>query len=154
MKYEDYRSKIQTGDIIGFSRSKPVAAIIKFFTKSIYSHVGTAFVAYDRVYVIEAVQPYIRIYPLSRLLPFYHCSINKELNQNALDFLHSTVGDRYSIKDCIRAYLAETTTDNRWQCAEHVRYAQRLNGQIVNSKATPGAIMNWADKFNGTMLVK
>jgi len=153
MHYQDIRPRIKSGDLIGFSHHNPASHVVQVATKSIYSHVAIAWAAAERVYVFEAVQPLVRIFPLSKLLPFYWCEINKDLNDEALNFLNSVVGDCYSVADCIRALKGDTTLDNRWQCAELGREAMRKNGHIVDCKATPRDMMGWGAGFNIPILV-
>ena len=153
MKYSDIRSKIVSGDLIAFEHHNPASRLVQVTTRSAYSHIAIAWVVSDRVYVFEAVQPLVRIYPLSKLAPFYWCNIGKDLNQKALNFLNSNVGARYSLVDCINAFLGETTDDDKWQCAELCRQAKRLNGHDIDCKATPGAMMDWGSAFNPPVLV-
>lgn len=155
MRYQAIRPLIKSGDIIAFAHGhKPVGKVVQLVTGSPYTHVAISWVVADRVYVFEAVQPLVRIFPLSKLTPFYWCGLNGDLNENALEFLNSVVGDRYSLADCYRSVTGETTTDNRWQCAELCREGQRRNGNTVNCKATPKEIVQWATTFGVALLVE
>jgi len=153
MQYNDTRPQIQSGDLIGFSHHNPASIVVQKATGSIYSHVAIAWVVGERVYVFEAVQPLVRIFPLSKLLPFYWCEIKKPLNDDSLNFLNFAVGSEYSLKDCIRAFMGETTDDNRWQCAELCREALRKNDHAVNIPATPKDLMGWGAGISTPVLV-
>lgn len=155
MQYSDIRDKITTGDIIGFCHGhKPVGKIVQLVTRSPYTHVATAWVTDGRVYVFEAVQPLVRIFPLSKLTPFYWVKIPGGLNEDALEFANSIVGERYSLMDCIRSVTGDTTDDNRWQCAEMTREIQRRNGRTVKYKATPRDMITWGSIFNKPILIE
>ena len=77
MIYKQARPMIRSGDVLAWShrgiRSWHDLKIwlVRMFTRSEYSHVGTAWVVGNRVFVIEAVMPKVRIYPLSKLGDFY-----------------------------------------------------------------------------------
>src|ERR1035437_8655651 len=77
---DDYlinNTKIKSGDLIAWTHKgwSPLydieMQIIRLATRSEYIHVGTAWIAQERVFVIEAVMPCVRIFPLSYLVPFY-----------------------------------------------------------------------------------
>ena len=72
-KYSEYRDQIKSGDLLAWSHRGfrswhdfKVQAV-RLFTQSEYSHVGIAWVVGGRVFVIEAVEPRVRIFPLSKL---------------------------------------------------------------------------------------
>lgn len=155
MKYSDARPRITTGDLIAFEHTSSLAGkLIHMVTQSVFTHVACAWAVADRVYVFEAVQPRVRVFPLSKLVPFYWCPVPNWLNEDAFEFAHSLVGDRYSIMDCIRAITGDTTPNNRWQCAELYRAIQRKNGLQNSFKATPRHQVEWATQFGAPILVK
>lgn len=51
---DELRNKIKDGDIIFINGDSVVSKIIKFFTKSKFSHVGIAFWLEDRLMMVEA----------------------------------------------------------------------------------------------------
>ena len=77
--YANIRQHIKSGDLLAWSHRAPwwaslrdcKIALVRLFTRSEYCHVGIAWVLGGRVFVIEAVKPEVRIYPLSKLAPFY-----------------------------------------------------------------------------------
>lgn len=155
MNYQEARKHLRTGDVIGFVHGYfPVGKVVQWVTRSLYTHVAVVIRENDRVLVVEAKQPYVRIFPASRLTPFYWCALRGDLNQDAKNFAYSIVGDRYSLADCYRSVTGETTDDNRWQCAELVRTVHRKNGADARCKATPADIMKWAGSFSKTIFVE
>lgn len=124
--YIDLRSTIKSGDILVWTNRKIekisdiTLQVIRLFTKSDYTHVGIAWVVEDRIFVIDAVMPVVRIYPLSRLLPFYLIQTNVNWNKEVENFALSTIGEKYSIKQAILSLVNKPNLDDNWQCAELV----------------------------------
>lgn len=92
MDYSQVRSSIKSGDILAFSHGdwKTISGIktniVRIFTRSTYSHVGIAWVVADRVFVLEAVKPKIRIYPLSTSGSFYLIQDGANWTKEAEDY--------------------------------------------------------------------
>ena len=105
MKYEKLRTKLKTGDIVLFSGKGFVSWLIKWFTKSKWSHVGMAMriLDYDMVLLWESTtltktkdihgksRSGVRIVPLSKALANYKGEVgirylltNKGLNKDVL----------------------------------------------------------------------
>ena len=128
MKYEDIRHEIKSLDVLGYSESGPWNSwrniqlnLVKMGTMSEYNHVGLAYVIGGRVFVIEAVVPYIRIYPLSRELPFFWIPTPYKLDDSAEEKLLEKVGLPYSKWEAIKAlFTTETDSDKVWECAKLV----------------------------------
>lgn len=73
--YEDVRSKLKTGDLIFCSGKYPISGIIRYFSKSMFSHVGIIYrdTYLDRVLILEAEIIYgVRLAPLSKYMKDYH----------------------------------------------------------------------------------
>ena len=59
------------------THDKSIAVCLEgMFTRSTYAHVGLAWVIGGRVFVLEAVKPRLRIYPLSKYANFYLLGLN------------------------------------------------------------------------------
>lgn len=54
LQYKDIRSEIKSGDLISYSRKGLISYLIRFVTKSKFSHVGIAWVISGRVLILEA----------------------------------------------------------------------------------------------------
>jgi hypothetical protein len=126
MKYADIRSKIQTGDVLAWSEGGKWNSwrnfqlnLVKMGTMSQYNHVGLAYVLAGRVFVIEAVVPLIRIFPLSQVLPFYYIPTEFRLNEEQEAKLMSRVGLPYSKWEAIKAAFSKDTNGQKvWECAK------------------------------------
>ena len=121
--YENYRNKIKSGDLIawtstGFSYLSIMGQIVRMFTRSEYSHVAVAWWSGDRLFIIEAIPPQVRIYPLSERGPFYHIPMNIDWKDEMASYLLSRVGQPYSIFEAIKAYFTKPDNNNTWECAE------------------------------------
>jgi len=146
LDYKTARPLIQSGDIIAFthngwgSLSDIESQIVRMATRSEYSHVGIAWPVAGRVMTLEAVVPMIRIFPLSKLLPFYWISLDKPLVPEAEEFALSRVGESYSKWEAIKGFFGKTKDNEKWQCAEYVNSVLRKTGG-VSRKDTPSAVV-------------
>jgi hypothetical protein len=142
MKYAEYRNSIKTGDILAWGKKSTASSIVRLFTGSEYSHVGMAYVYKGRVFVLEAVFPYIRFVPLSNLLPFYVLHMEQRLNLDAEDFAFSLVGrGTYSIPEAIKSYFGLNKLNNQWQCVEYVKEILKYNLTQINCQDTPSDLI-------------
>jgi hypothetical protein len=147
MLYEDIRPKIRAGDLIAFSneswgsKADFQSQLVRIFTRSEYSHVGVAWPIGGRVMLLEAVVPEIRIFPLSKLLPFYHLPVTGtagEWTADVEEYALSRVGQKYSKLEAIKGLFGWTEAGNkRWQCAEYVLEVLRRAGLGIDCHATP-----------------
>lgn len=162
MLYEELRSNIKSGDVIAWTHkgcktwSDIKIQIVRMFTRSEYSHVGIAWVVADRVFVIDAVIPKVRIFPLSKELPFFilPCG-DKYWSDSIEEILLSHVGEEYSTWQAILAAFNKLKCgkDVTWQCAELVNMVLQ-SGNIFKeneSLSTPTSIVENLQK-KGTPL--
>jgi hypothetical protein len=109
---------MQTGDLVMFRGRGPVAAIIRWWTRSAWDHCGVLWMVEGVPCVIEArfsggvavhalanrQEDGPTVYPTGRLVDIpgalVHC------------------GDLYSVKDAILAGLGESGDHAGWECAE------------------------------------
>lgn len=147
MEYSVYRSRIKTGDLLAWSTHQAkgfhllVNKLIRLFTMSEYSHVGVAWVIGDRIFIIEAVQPVVRIYPLSNEVPFYHVGMNLKINEDSFNYLLSRVGEPYSLWQAVSAYFGKPKADKQWQCAELVSSFYKRVGLNLKNSWTPSTLI-------------
>ena len=152
MKYEDARGEIRTGDLLAWSHGgwgswhDIQVSLVRMFTQSEFSHVGLALVGAGRVFILEAVGSGVRLFPLSRELPFYWIRRPRELGGEAVDFAFDRLGDGYSKLQAIRAFLGSLRLgeDDRWQCAEYVLRVLEADGEILTNVATPTGVVKAA----------
>lgn len=152
MDYTVARENIKTGDIIALSHQKwgswydlQIQAV-RLSTESEYSHVALAWVFAGRVFLIESVEPYVRIIPLSNIADkgFYHIPVGEDFSEQELEFLMSKVGlAKYSKIQAILAYFKKIKigADQLWECAELAITSRRLSGVDLGDKATPSAVV-------------
>lgn len=150
MKYVEVREQIKTGDMLAWSAGSwknwhdVQVNLVRVFTRSEFSHVGLALVGAGRVFVLEAVGSGVRIFPLSRELPFWWVPRPREIGAGAVDFAFERVGEAYSKWQAIKAFLGSLTAgeDDRWECAEYVLAVLARDGERLNAAATPAAVMH------------
>jgi hypothetical protein len=124
MDYNEARPQIVSGDVIAFSHegwkswSDIESQIVRMATRSEFSHVGVAWVVAGRVMILEAVVPMIRIFPLSKLTPFYWMPLNKGMSNDVEEYALSRIGEEYSKWEAIRGFFGKTSDNGKWQCAE------------------------------------
>jgi hypothetical protein len=156
MRYAEARPKIKTGDLLAWSHGgwsswhDIEVNLVRMATRSEYSHVGLALAGGGRVFILEAVGGGVRLFPLSRELPFYWVRRPVALTGRAVDFAFARIGEPYSKWQAIKAYFGLLTTgdDARWQCAEYVLSVLRADGEDLAPRATPSAVvqaaaLNW-----------
>lgn len=152
MKYSEARPSIRTGDLLAWSHRRPwfrswydfKIAMVRAFTQSEYSHVGTAWVISDRVFVIEAVVPKVRIYPLSKTGEFYWVPLSANVTTDTESYMLSKVGEDYSQLQAIEAFFKLPSADSLWECAELSRDYAKHYGVDLGNKATPTALVREA----------
>lgn len=156
MKYPIYRGEIQTGDLLVWSHrgwgtwyDLQVQAV-RLFTRSEYCHVGVAWRCAGRVFVIEAVAPYVRIVPLSNLLPCYVFKMPKGISPAALERGLSLVGKaKYSKVEAILSYFGQNKDSDAWQCVEFVKDLYKFDGMEFTSKDTPSEfVLECQEKYS------
>lgn len=127
LNYRDVRDTIQTGDVLVWKKdrlsflSNLFLKLIRFFTLSEFAHTAVAWRVGDRLFAIEATQPFVRIIPISAYDEFYHIPLKlTDVKESSINFLLEQVGRLYSLKGALRAYLDLPLdyADNAWQCAE------------------------------------
>ncbi len=145
MLYSEQRNKIKSGDVVAFNRE----GIVTMFTTSEYSHVGLVWKVSGRLFLIEAVAPYVRIMPLSNFKDkgFYVLSMKEPMSKAETEMALSQVGvGGYSYLDCVKAYFNKLNIgeSKSWECAELVIACRRMSGVDLGNKATPSAVVQSA----------
>jgi hypothetical protein len=127
MKYSEIRDTIKTGDVLAWSEGDWKTwhgfqlNIVRAFTRSTYNHVGVAYVVSGRVFVVEAVVPLVRIFPLSKVLPCYLMHIPFESTPEMEERMMELVGKPYSKWEAIRSLFTKATdSESVWECSKLV----------------------------------
>ena len=157
MNYQTIRPTIKSGDVLAWSHIglgswyEFKIWMVRLFMRSEYSHVGTAWVVGNRVFVIEAVMPLVRIYPLSSLGDFYHLSMNAPWKPDTEALALSYVGHEYSQLQAIQAPFVKPKQDKLWECAELAANIAKADGIDLGELYTPGAVVLAAQR-NGALM--
>lgn len=160
MEYSEIRSQIRSGDLLAWSHEgwgswyDIKIQLVRMFTRSEYSHVGVAWVVGDRVFVLEAVEPMARIYPLSKLGSFYHIPLKAPWSQSTEEKALSYIGADYKQLQAIKAFFKPLGRGNVSECAALVLTILDNDGIDLGHFATPDAVVLQAQLYgNPTMYV-
>lgn len=152
--YSEIRQEIKSGDMLAWTNRSwgslhgILMQLIRFFTRSEYVHVGTAWVVGDRVFVIEAVIPKVRIFPLSALIPFYLIPLPAQWKDETEEFALSRVGEKYSVIQAVLSVIFKPRLDTYWECAELVREIMIKEDIDLGNVYTPSEVINKALSYS------
>jgi hypothetical protein len=161
--YAEKRLDIKSGDLLAFSHgdwktwSGIKTEIVRIFTRSTYSHVGIAWVVEckhsRRVFVLEAVKPYLRIFPLSQSGDFYHLEMPVEWNPEAEEFAISNIGMEYSERKAMEAFFRKLPNGDVTECAAFVREVYKLMNIDLGEMSRPDTVIHAAQsKYKAPMI--
>lgn len=151
--YEEYRNNIQSGDLLAWSHRKWDSLydfkiqVVRFATQSEYSHVAIAWCVSGRVFVIEAVEPMVRIYPLSKLGDFYHIPIGAPWLTSTEEAAVGFVGSEYKQLEAIRLFFEDRKPGTVSECAALALEILMQDGIYLGDRATPDAVVLAAQKL-------
>lgn len=158
MKYLQARELIKSGDLIAQSHGDWLTwrgiktNLVRIFTRSTYSHVGVAWVVGGRVFVLEAVKPEVRIFPLSKCGAFYWLASGALWGFETEEFALASVGVRYSEWAALRAYFEPLEPGTVSECAAYVREVLLRDGIDLGTRSTPDAVVLAAQTRGSTTL--
>lgn len=154
-KYTDIRPSIKSGDLLAWSKKgwstlyDLEMQLIRMVTRSEYIHVGVAWVIGERVFVIEAVMPKVRVFPLSKLMPFYHISLNNPWKKETEEFALAQIGCEYSIKHALKSIMDKPNFDkDEWQCAQLANEILKIDGMNLGDVYTPSKVVESALSYS------
>lgn len=110
-RYEDFRNEMKDGDVLLFRGTGPMSALIRWKTRSPYSHAGIVAWWNDRLMVLEAVGKGVIARPISYNLKKYHGDIDyfrstEELDEKTrrrmVSFAQKQLGKEYNMKQLIK----------------------------------------------------
>lgn len=157
MKYADARPLIRSGDLLAFSHGSwrswndIKVNFVRMFTRSTFSHVGVAWVVGGRVFVLEAVKPRSRIFPLSLAGDFYLIPTHSEWSYEAEEFALSRIGTPYSELKAIEAFFRPLEAGNVQECAAYAREILARDGIDLGARSTPDAVVEAALTIDGAL---
>lgn len=145
-KYDEYKQNIKSGDLLCWSHRGWGSwydfkiQMVRLFTRSEYSHVGVAWQVGGRWFVIEAVEPRVRIYPLSKLGSFYHIPMKLNWTEDVEEKALSYVGAEYFQLKAIKAFFKPWRKGDVSECAALALQIYADAGKDMGDRATPDAI--------------
>lgn len=156
MRYDEERPKIRSGDLLGWSHERWGSwydfkvQMVRVFTRSEFCHVGIAHVSEGRVWVLEAVKPLVRHFPLSKLRPFRWLPMGLRWDAASAEYAFERVGDPYSERQAAFAFLGRLKigADRVQECAEYVIDVYRQEGVDLGPRAVPTDVI-YAAKQRG-----
>ena len=161
--YSEIKKEIKTGDLIAWDSPK-YSSLLTFvlflyqkITGTLYTHVGIVVKIGGRLYVVEAVPPMVRIFPLENHKRFYW--IDATINAPAvkqLNFLTAKVGKPYSILDMFKIYLNMENSKEDYYCSELAADFYTHFGYITDPEAgySPDTIVKAISEREGVDVVK
>lgn len=163
--YNFYRDKIKSGDLLVWTTNDVKTfrnfelKIVQLFTQSSYDHVAIAWNIGGRLLAVEATPPEVRIFPLSRLRPFYVIPMDIEWEWEYTNHLLCKIGDKYSLLDVLKSYFGDKhpdieNPDKKWQCAEFVHYFYNKIGLKQDFGFTPKSVVDKALELTSRGLIK
>lgn len=165
--YSEFRKELKTGDLLAWDTTE----IVTFFDfvlflyqkilKAKYSHVGIVLRFGERVFVMEAVPPFVRVFPLSMLSNFsviktnLNSSNNPEVDRLYCNALLKHSGKRYSLTDLIKGMFDMKPDDSSLYCSELALDFYRDIEYTTNEEAgiTPDTIVEEIIKISGNQPV-
>ena len=149
MKYSLERSRIKTGDALFFSGGNWKSwygiqiMLVRMFKPSKFSHVGMAWVANNRVFIMEAVGSGVRLFPLSQDLPANYISRPTELSEEALEYAFGKLGVKYPAKWKMffnKGLGSKFDLDGRMDCSDFFLAILDSDNEVLQCAADPSSI--------------
>jgi hypothetical protein len=158
VKYSDARPRIKSGDLLAFSHGdwKTWSGIkvnfVRIFTRSTYSHVGIAWVVGGRVFVLEAVKPKTRIFPLSQSGDFYLLPMFAPWREETEEFALTNIGVSYSELTAMKAFFGPLASGNVQECAAYAREVLKCDGIDLGELSRPDSVVQAAMELGAEIL--
>lgn len=134
--YSSYRHNIKSGDLLAWEK-RNFSSIVDIFLILVqkirrvkYSHVGVAIVYGERVMVLEANVPEVRLLALSSCSDFYHFPLGIEWVPAYEVFLLKELGKKYSLWNYLKYIFKIKRTAGTWYCTELAAYFYDAVGYI------------------------
>jgi len=149
-RYVEIRDQIKTGDLLAWSGGgwsswhDILVKGVRVGTQSEFAHVGVACVLAGRVFIIESVSSGVRLFPLSRELPFYWIKRPVPLSDKGLEWAFRHLGFEYESKlKMVWSFITgrPLNGNKRFQCTELAKAIYAEDGEAFNGPDTPSAIV-------------
>lgn len=157
LTYAIARPSIQSGDLLALTHVSWASGydmqlqLVRFGTQSEYVHVGLIWEIGGRLFVVESVQPLVRLVPLSNFAAagFFWIPLDAPIGDAELERALAKVGaSKYSKWQAILAFFKRLHigADDLESCAEFVIDCRRLSGVDLGAIATPAAVVRRAQE--------
>lgn len=165
MRYEDVRPRIRTGDALFFTGGDfhswhgIQVMFVRMFKPSKWSHIGTAWVAMDRVMVLEAVGSGVRNFPLSMSLPFGWVPRpkTKPISLEAVNWAFAQMGKKYPSKIKMvlnKAFGCHFDMGDTMDCSDYFTKMLAQDGIAFNCATDPTTLCDEVtDHWGGLNLI-
>jgi hypothetical protein len=149
MKYSDYKKHISSGDIILWSGTKPHSRLIRWLTKSKWSHVGIALWWGNRLMVLDSFAfKGTRARPLSHdLKNAYWVPSGSAWNGEAQAFALDELDRKYSFQNLWKTWLGLNLVQSEYHCAQYAAAVLAKAGVNIPMPPTPESIARQLEKF-------
>lgn len=161
--YSEMRKKIKTGDLIAYDTEEidsffgSVLFAYQKILKAKYTHVGVAVCLGNRVFMMEATPPEVRLIPVSMCGDFYHIETKMSVSESSMiDNLCTHIGKKYSLLDLFKSHFNFSNNPNDLYCSELAGDFYNTFGYLSDRKAgrTPDSIIEAVLKRSGSTPVK
>lgn len=123
-------NKIKTGDLLVRTRpispgiSKFISQTVRFFSTSIYTHVGIILREGDNLYVIESIYPKIQKIELCNVEDFFivETNLSEKVNEKEVNLLLNEVGKKLSVGHSLFSLLNILRGKKYWSCTRLTNY--------------------------------
>lgn len=158
--YSEIRGNIKTGDLLIWETTK-IRSFIDFVLylyqkifKAEFTHVGVAVVLGNRLLIVEATPPVVRLHPVSLLDDFYLLKTNIRTKSKHLDILFEHLGKKYSLLDLVKFLFKLRNNDNNFYCSELASKYYNEVGLIHNHDAglTPDSLIKEVKKATSNII--
>lgn len=155
--YSKLRPDMKTGDLLMWKTTRIgslVDILLLLYQKMLgatYTHVGVLVKEGNRIFVVEATPPVVRLFPLSMAGNFYHIPLDITPNEKHIDFLLSNLGKKYSLFDFIRSTFRIMNNNDDFYCSEFCSFFYNQIGLIDNDEAglTPDYLVSEVVRVTG-----
>lgn len=155
--YSERRKELKTGDLVIWDTTTMNSFfdfVLYLYQKILgarYIHVGIVVTFGNRIFVLEATPPVVRLHPLSLMEDFYHLPIGQKVLPKQLNSLFSRLGKAYGLMDLIRMILKIRDNPYQYFCSELASDFYNEIGLIRDRTAgkTPDKIIEAIEQVTG-----
>ena len=161
--YSEIRKDIKTGDLLVWDTEEFssffgfVLFLYQKILKAKFTHVGVVVRMGERLFLVEATPPEVRLVPISMFDDFYIIHTDMRPDQRRyLKFLFSAIGKKYSLVDLVKSIFKVQGSSKDYYCSELASDFYNSFGYISDPTAgqTPDSIVFSIMEKTGTAPTK